>query len=288
MPEALTQGAAPSPAASTTAQQGAAQTPASTEQTFKVKIDGVEQTVTQSQLIKGYQLEQVAQQKLQQAGATQRQAEQFIKILKSNPRAVLSDPSIGVDIKAFATQILQEAYEDEIMSPEQRDAKNAKAELAKYKEEAEARQRAEDEKTFQEQSSQFYDYYDQEFTKAIAAEGLPKTEFTVARMASYQTEAIKRGLTQVTPAQIAQLVRQDYIKEINALFSAAADDTLVGLTGEDLANKFIKAQAAAMKKKQSLPQNGQPRAVKVDGSGKAINPHAVSDRKAWKQKLKSS
>jgi len=85
---------------------------------YKVKLDGKEVEVDEDELINSYQLRKVSDQRLQEGVKARRQAEAFLQMLKADPRKVLSDPRIGIDVKKMAEDIIYENLQQEMMTPE--------------------------------------------------------------------------------------------------------------------------------------------------------------------------
>src|SRR5690606_1378668 len=61
-----------------------------------------------------------ADEKFQEAAMTRKQAEQLVTLLRENPLAVLKHPELGLDVKALATQILNQELDEMQKSPEQK------------------------------------------------------------------------------------------------------------------------------------------------------------------------
>lgn len=215
---------------------------------FKVKIDGQELEVDEDELLRGYQTTKSAQQKFNEASLLRKQSEEFIRLAKSDPRKLLTHPGIGIDLQEFANSILAEQYEEQLLSPEEKELRNLRNQLAEFenqKKEAEARAQ-------QEELDKYTAMYEQEYTEkiigALETSGLPKTEYTVKKIAEKMLIAAERGLD-VEPADVIHFVKADYMNDIKTLFGAANEDILMQLLGDDITKKVLKGSMKKIKGK---------------------------------------
>lgn len=220
--------------------------------TYRVKIDGEEVEISEDELLKGYQTTKSAQQRFNEAAMMRKQAEEFIKLAKSDPRKLLSHPGIGVDLQQFANAILQEQLEEQLLSPEEKELRDTKRKLAEY-EEAKRLQEAQRQ---QEELDKYTQMYEQEYTEkiigALETSGLPKTEYTVKKIAEKMLIAAERGLD-VEPADVIQFVKADYMNDIKALFGSANEDILLSMLGDDVAKKVVRGHLKKVQPKAKTP-----------------------------------
>lgn len=232
--------------------------------TWRVKIDGEEQDVSEEELLKGYQSTKSAQQKFNEAAHMRKQAEEFIKLAKSDPRKLLTHPGIGVDLQAFANAILSEQLEEQLLSPEEKELRDTKRKLAEYEE----AKRIQEEARQQEELDKYTQMYEQEYTEkiigALETSGLPKTEYTVKKIAEKMLIAAERGLD-VEPADVIQFVKADYMNDIKMLFGSANEDILLSMLGDDVTKKVVKGHLKKVQPKIKSP-------VKMTTPTKAVIP----------------
>ena len=92
--------------------------------TYKVKIDGVHQEIDEATLIKGYQLEQVANKRIEDSSKLYKNLKPYIPIVEALQKGDLSVlKKIGLkpeDIRKFSEQELQEYLDEQDMNPDQR------------------------------------------------------------------------------------------------------------------------------------------------------------------------
>ena len=157
-----------------------------------------------------------------------------------------------MNARQWAEQYLMEELTREAESPEQRKARENEEKLRKY--ESDEKQRTE--KQRQEQIKRLEDEhranYDQMFTKALFESGLPRTPYTVKRMAELQLINIKNKY-ELSASQLAKLVREDYANEQKSLLGSFDGNQLIDILGPELVKKLTTSQIAKLKSK---PGNG--------------------------------
>lgn len=220
--------------------------------TYKVKIDGNEVDVDEDELLKGYQSTKSAQQRFNEAAMMRKQAEEFIKLAKADPKKLLTHPDIGLDLQAFANAILQEQLEEQLLSPEEKELRDTKRKLAEF----EAAQRQAEEARQQEELDKYTQMYEQQYTEkiigALETSGLPKTEYTVKKIAEKMLIAAEHGFD-VEPADVIEFVKNDYMNDIKALFGSANEDILLSMLGDDVAKKVVRGHLKKVQPKVKQP-----------------------------------
>ena len=251
------------PTATTAAQPNAqpAKTQAAPEKTFKIKVDGVEQSVTESELISLAQKGKGADKKFNEAANAKKEALQIIDYLKTHPTEAFQ--KLGIDVRKFSEDTLLEMIKQEKMSPAEKTAADNEARLRKY----EAAEKAQKEKLQKDEQDRLFkqehDKYEKSFMEALNLSGLPKTSFTMRRMAELEVINVKKGLS-LEPAQLAKLVREDYEAEHRNLYANFDGEALLNLLGKDGVKKLSKAQLAKLKtgqqpvKTQTQPKKAEP------------------------------
>jgi len=86
--------------------------------------------------------------------------------------------------------------------------------------------------------SQRKEAYVQDITDALSNAGLPKNDYTVQRIVTEMTKAIKAGFTNVRAADVIDLVHAQFVKDTKALYGSSSEETLMKLLGEDVASKI--------------------------------------------------
>jgi len=98
---------------------------------IKMKVDGQEMELPESEIIALAQQGKSANKRFQEAAAAKREAEQVVNFLKSNPKEAFK--KLGIDVRKFSEDTLLEFIQQEQMSPEQRKAHENEQELNKYR-----------------------------------------------------------------------------------------------------------------------------------------------------------
>jgi hypothetical protein len=222
---------------------------------YKVKLDGEELEVDEDELLRGYQLRKVSDKRLQEGVMARKQAEALLHMLKTDPRRVLSDPRIGIDVKKFAEDIIYQQIQDEMMTPEQRELAQYKRKVQEY--EAQQKKIQDEQKLKEEQAvlAKHRDAYVSDISDALANAGLPKNDYTVQRVVHEMTKAIKAGFGNVKASDVIDLVHAQFIKDTKALYGSSSEETLIKLLGEDVASKIRNYDLEKFREKNKMPKS---------------------------------
>lgn len=246
---------------------------------FRLKMAGKEEELDltnpehQEKVRRYAQKGESADRKFNEAALMRKQNEEFIRLLKTNPEAVLANPAIGLDVKEWAEKFLWQRLQEEKMSPEQRKALQMEKELEKYRQQEIQRKQEEQFRAFEEQKQQYRGKLEQDIIKTLETSGLPKTPRTVARIAHYMLEAKRRGWGDVSPIDVVETVWKEYVDEHNQFYGALPLEKLKSILNPDLRKKFRELDMSEVR------QPGQP-------LGKKDQPPSDPDKKdSGKKKL---
>lgn len=221
---------------------------------FKVKLDGQEQEVDEQELIDNYQLRKVSNQRLEEGVKARKQAESLIEMLRTDPKRVLTDPRIGLDIKKFAEDIIYQQLQDEMMDPRDRELQEYKKKVQDY----EAKLKNEDQERIQKEQQSLHnqrkDAYVTDIRESLSSAGLPINDYTVGKVVSEMTKAIKSGFTEVSAQDVMELVHSNFIKDTKSLYGNSSEETLMKLLGDDVAKKIRNYDVEKYKKANSIPK----------------------------------
>jgi hypothetical protein len=106
-----------------------------------------------------------------------------------------------------------------------------------------------------------------EIVTTLGSAGLPNTERTVGRIAHYMQAAIAAGYENVTPTDVIEYVKNDYIADFKSFMGSMTEDQIEMFLGADVMRKVAKATT----------KTGMP-TTKVDKS--------VNENKAVRETLK--
>lgn len=232
---------------------------------MKLKVNGKEMELGEDEVIRRAQLASAADQKFQEAAQIRKQAEQFINQLLSDPMSVLTHPELADKIKfrQLAENFLAKELQRELMSPEQREL----AELREYrKSQEEARQAAEQQQLTQAQQAEraklqqrAAQEYDVKMTEILQKSDLPKTPYTVKRVAELLFNAVQKGYDLDVQTAV-DMVREGYMSDLGALVGGLDGESLIKTFGPDLLKKIRKYDLAQLKSRVN-PTNMQASAT---------------------------
>lgn len=188
-----------------------------------------------------------ADEKFQEAAALRKNVEQLVNELKSNPRGVLSHPELGLDLKKFAEDILNEEIEEMQKSPEQKELEKLRKELetkTKRETELEEAKRTAEMERLQEQA---FKQFDDDITAALQNSTLPKSPYVVKRIADTMIEAVNMGYTNASVQDILPIVEQQISGEIQKMFETMPEETMEKLIGKSNLSRLRKSRLAKMK-----------------------------------------
>ena len=239
---------------------------------IKVKVDGNESEIDEAELVARYQKSTSAEKKFQEASQKMKQTEAFMKQLKEDPISVLNNPALGLDFRREAESYLEGILNDELMDPKDKKIRDSESELEKYRredvqrrEDAAREQEIRRTEEFERLKTKHAEEYTRTFQEALEAEGLPKSPQTVRRMAQYMEQAIKQGV-KVSAAEVAALVKDDYMQEHKSMLSSMPADRLAEILGQEAVDRLRQANVAKYRNERA-PMFGdnkpahQPRAV---------------------------
>jgi GGDEF domain-containing protein len=249
---------------------------------FKLKVDKQEYELGEDDALKFAQLGLASEKRFQEAAQMRKQAEQFITMLKQDPASVLSNPAIGVNLREFAEKYLLGEIQKETLTPEQRKIQEQETQLKQYEEERKQQEQQRQQQEYQQLQAHYEQTFDNQITSALSTSGLPKTPATVKRMTHYMELALRNGLD-LEPQNVVELVRQDYVNEVQSLFGQSEGDALLQLLGDGVANKIRKADLARLK--MSTPTTAAPStpaAAKEDAAPSEPKPMNVYE---WREMM---
>lgn len=200
------------------------------------------------EMLKYLQKAMAADEKFQEAAQLRKNVEALVNELRTNPKAILMHPELGIDVKRLATEILNEEIEEMQKTPEQRELEKLKKELeAKTKRE----QQLEEEKRLAEMErlqEQAFKQFDDEITEALSKSALPKSPYVVKRIADTLIEAVNLGYADTTVKDIMPIIEQQISGEIQKMFETMPEEMMEQLIGKQNLSRMRKSRLSKMKK----------------------------------------
>lgn len=225
---------------------------AAVKRKLKAVIDGQETEVDEEAAIRAYQKEKASDKRFQEAASLKKRAESFLNQLKratTDPRVMAEvikqiDPQQG-DFRKIAEKYLYDLIQEEQLSPEQKELKQAKEALSKFeKEKQEAAERQQTQEAAELQAK-FTKDYQTDIIGALDSSGLPKTEYTIARMARYMHMGLVRGV-ELKAKDVVDFVWKDYQRDLSAMRSLPTEKMLE-MIGPELADKIREFDLAKLR-----------------------------------------
>lgn len=265
---------------------------------LKLKIDGAEveeelpfeideNNKEQVEYLKrNLQMSKVANKRMSESAATRKQAEQFIEMLQNDPMRVLSNPKLMGEEKfqKIAEEFLAKKIQAQMMTPEERQRAEMEERLRKYEEQEKTNKEKAEQEQMQALQAHYQESYTKTITQALESSNLPKNPYTVKRMAQLLQQNIKHGLD-LEPSHLAQLVREDYQKELASLINASNPEQIIAMFGEDTVNKLRKHDLQKLKSSLTPQRQFAPR---QEVEAVPVKPRKWSDfNEELKQKIKN-
>jgi hypothetical protein len=218
---------------------------------LKLKVDGkeLEEEVNlddDEYLTKQLQLAKAAQKRMGEYANLEKQVKAFLDELKKNPRKVLSDPNIGIDVKQLAASIIEEEIENSKKSPEQLEREKLETRLRELEEERKKEKEDFQTKEFERLQQQAYERYDMQMSQALEKSDLPKSPYIIKKMADYMLMGLNEGLD-ITPEDVLPLVREEMQNDLKQMFAVMPDEVIESIVGKDVFNRIRKKSVAKAK-----------------------------------------
>jgi hypothetical protein len=220
------------------------------------------------------QLSKAAQKRMAESSQLQKEVKYFLEELRKNPKKVLADPSIGIDVKQLAAQIIEEEIANAQKSPEQLEKERLENELKALQEEREREREEAREKEFARLQEIEYERYDTLISKAIETSDLPKSPYVVKKIADYMLLGLNEGID-VSPEDVLPLVRDEIQNDLREMFAVMPDEVIEKIVGKDVFNRVRKKNVA---KAKSAPQPVKS-AIKDTGASAKASASATDAQK---------
>lgn len=229
--------------------------PKSSKRKYNLTVDGknedLELDLDNDEEVKKYlQKARGADKKFSEAADVRKAAMEFIEQLKKNPRKVLSDPNIGVDVRKFAEDILNEEIKELEKSPEQREKEKLQRELEDLRQQAKDRDERQELEKFERIQAEQERYLENEISTALDVGGMPKTARTVKHMAEMMMIALENNID-LSPRDIAPLIKNTTLSEFKEVVNSLSDDQLEDFLGKEVLGRLRKKNIAKAKAVQT-------------------------------------
>lgn len=220
------------------------ETAASTEQLTEEELEEIEANGKKIKLNKE-QLRKMAQKgfgsdtAFRQAKAKEQETAQVLRALQENPIEVLKHIH-GDKLRDMLETYVYENLQQEKLPPEHRKLLEDQKRLQMLEQREREREQADLTRRQMEQVEHYKKVYTQKVVKALDLAGLPKDPEAGERAIKYFKKAFDRG-EQVTPEIVAELVREDYQRNLGNTIGSLDEEKILALLGEKGLEKINKA-----------------------------------------------
>ncbi len=218
----------------------------------KLKIDDEE--IDEDEVIKTYRErkghQRAANKELQEGKAARKQAEQLVSMLKDEGKLFEALQKIGHNPRNLAEKYLAAQIQEELLDPKERELRDARTKLERYEAEERAKLEQVEQQRLAEMKTKYAKQFESEFVEALKESKLPPSKHMVAEMARYIARGAKIGF-KMSPAEAAQLVKEDLKQSQLAILGESDGETLLRLLGDDAAAKILQARGAKVRSPES-------------------------------------
>lgn len=244
--------------------------------TWDLKINGKTQRFTEEQMIARVSQEEAADQRFKEASQMRKQTESVIGRLKDPTKVMeaLLDPSMGLTKdqvrEAFEGWYAREFIEPESLTPEQKKLRDAEAKIKKYEDDDRSRSEKKLKEEQEAMTTQERTALQGEIIEALQTSDLPKTNFTIRRLAYWMQRNRENGFNAPKEVLVGQ-VRKEFNSNLRDMVQASDGEVLIKLfEGTDIINKLRKYDLEQLRKLRQGPpapagnQDGTPPPAKSD------------------------
>lgn len=240
-------------------------------QKYKLVVDGVEEELSQEELVKYAQKAKAADKRFQESAQIKKEAAELIQMLRDNPERVLADPAIlgnNEKVLEFAQRILQKQMEESQKPQAVREKEALERELEQLRADVKKREDDRQKDEYDRLVKQHETQLEEQIQDAMETSGLPKSPYVLKKLADVMISSMEFQ-KEITPKQAMAIVKREMQKEMREHFDLTPEDALEELLGDNL-KRIRKRQVAKIKAEQAAPTASQIKAPasKVEPSSK--------------------
>lgn len=219
------------------------------------------------------QLSKMGQSRAQQAAELQKEVTSWVEQLRKDPKAALSMPNLGIDLKKLAQQVIEEEISNAKKTPEQLEREKLEAKLKSLEDERKTEKEEFQRKEMERLQETAYEQYDMKMTKALETSDLPKSPYVVKKMAEYMLLGLQNNMD-LEPSDVLPLVREEITNDLKEMFAVMPDEVVEKLIGKDKINSLRKKRVA-----QAKTPPPQPLAKSLKDVGQGAKKEAAPGKK---------
>lgn len=240
---------------------------------YKLQVEGQEVEVDEKELIARAQKATGAEKRFEEAARTRRMMETFIAKLKDPDRwhEVLKHPMIGHDPMKLAEELVWRAMQEEKLTPEQRQVRDAQEILKRDEQRKKMEEQAKAQQRMAELQKDAETKISTSIKEALETSGLPKSAWTVRMMAYFMHKGWKQYNVRLNPSEVVPMVKKQYQAMIGD-FLGSYDGDIFEVLGEPVVEKIRTGLPGRLRNPEvPVPPGEQP-----PSSGRAPKKQGIS------------
>jgi hypothetical protein len=259
---------------------------------YKLKVDGqeIEEELdldNEEAVREHLQMSKAARKRMAEVADYKKNVANFFEALQKDPLKVLSDPRLNISEEArkkMAEAIINNEVEELQKSPEQREKEALQRELETLKKQHEDAKTAREQAEFTRLQEQAAVQLDNDITSAIETGGLPKTSYTVKKMAEALMFCLQNDLD-LSPKDIVPYIKKNTLSDFKEIISSLPDEEFEEWLGKDQITRIRKRNLARLKKATEVVNT--PETIKSTGETSKAKEGKAEDKIAFKDFFKS-
>ena len=250
--------------------------------TYKVDGEDVEEEIDLSnkeELTKRLRLSRAAEKRMAEAKAEKSKAFDIVKAFENDPASILK--RLGPKGREAAEAFLLEQIQDEMMTPEQKQALKDQQELDGYRTEKQKREEAAKKAEESAAEDKYRQTFESTIIQALENSNLPKTPQLVANMARLLKKNLQMGL-ELDADDLVKEVRNETKSTLKALAQDATPEQLLEIFGPEIANKIRKHDLKTLQEKQQTVFGTKATVLQSERTEKDHKPMSLDE---WKESV---
>ena len=194
------------------------------------------------------QMSKMGAKRAQEFSTLEKEVKTFIDELRKNPRKILADPNIGIDIKKLAAEVIEEEISNSQKSPEELKREGLERELKDLKEAREKEKEDGKTREFERIQQESFERYDMLIGQALDKSDLPKSPYVVKKIADYMLLGLQNNID-VNPSDVLPIIRDEIQSELKEMFAVMPEEVIEQIIGKDVFNRVRKKNIGKAKTK---------------------------------------
>lgn len=217
-----------------------------------LKIDGKVVEMTKEKALALAQKGFAADKRFEEAAKTKKEAEELVSLTKQKDFLKLAERSgmTKAEARASLEEVLLKLYEEEDLSPQEREMRELKAFKEQRDAELKAAQEAETQEKISKEEAKYLQEIEEEMVTALGKTTLPNNPLYAKLAANYMAAGLNQGYD-LSPTDAVKLVEQDQLALVKSLLDNADPSRLESLLGPKVVKAIRDAGVAGVKKAEA-------------------------------------